>query len=120
VGVKLADRAILFSLGVLYTSSALAFDNGQYDKLDPQIRAWVKGLHDNVGVSCCDTADGYPTEAEWDNDTGKYRVKIDGAWIPVPDHTVVGGPNRLGYAVVWYIKYVNTVVIRCFLPGPTG
>jgi hypothetical protein len=105
--------------------AAFARDRGQYGGVDPATRAWVKGLTDKGGYSCCDTADGYPADVDWDNDTGKYRVRIDGAWYDVPEDAVIKQPNRLGYAVVWWyptteIDGRRTPHIRCFLPGAGG
>jgi hypothetical protein len=104
---------------------ARARDDGRYQNVDPTIKAWVKSLTDRQGNNCCDTADGYPAEVEWDNDTGRYRVRIDGAWYDVPDEAVITQPNRLGYAVVWYHpRYERdgrkVPVIQCFLPGAGG
>jgi hypothetical protein len=115
----------VFSSLLYLTSVAVAHDDGRYQDTDPGIKAWVKGLTDKSGKGCCDTADGYPAEVEWDSDTGRYRVFIAGAWRDVPDETVIKTPNRLGYAVVWYypsyeIDGQMTPKIRCFLPGASG
>jgi hypothetical protein len=105
--------------------AARAHDDGRYSKVDPAIKAWIKALTDKKGNGCCDTADGYPADVEWDTDTGHYRVRIDGAWYDVPDEALIDKPNRLGYAMVWY--YPNYEAdgrlvpkIRCFLPGAGG
>jgi hypothetical protein len=103
---------------------AHARDDGRFRNIDPEIKAWVKGLTDKHGEGCCDTADGYPAEVEWDNDTGKYRVRLDGQWYDVPDDAVIEQPNRLGYAVVWWYQTHNghqlVPKIKCFLPGAGG
>ena len=117
--------ATAFAALLYLTSVALAHDDGRYRDVDPGVKAWVKGLTDKSGTGCCDTADGYPTEAEWDSDTGRYRVQIEGAWYDVPDEALIEAPNRLGYAVVWYyptreIDGRMTPKIRCFLPGASG
>jgi hypothetical protein len=118
-----AFAALLHLLSL--ASLALAHDDGRYRDIDPAIKAWVKGLTDHDGKGCCDTADGYPAEAEWDSDTGRYRVYIEGAWRDVPDQALIKQPNRLGYAVVWYYPAYEldgqmTPKIRCFLPGADG
>ena len=46
-----------------------------------------------------------------------YRVRLDGAWVDVPDEAVVTEPNRVGRAMVWPIKSYMGVTIRCFMPG---
>jgi hypothetical protein len=107
------------------STSAVAHDDGRYQNTDPGIKAWVKELTDKNGKGCCDTADGYPAEVEWDSDTGHYRVYIGGQWRDVPDEALIEQPNRLGYAVVWYYPSYEadgrmTPKIRCFLPGAGG
>jgi hypothetical protein len=49
---------------------------------------------------------------------GKYRVRLYGEWILVPDDAVVTEPNKFGPAVVWpYMDAKGVTQIRCFLPG---
>ena len=49
---------------------------------------------------------------------GKYRVRLKGEWIVVPDSALITEPNRYGPAVVWpYRDADGTTQIRCFLPG---
>jgi hypothetical protein len=99
---------------------------------------WVLGLKNNVGGSCCDTADGFPVEVDgWDmagtvDDTSAmrqfeasiarsgYRVWLaDGKWHDVPNFALVDPrTNKLCYAVVWLQP--ATFNIRCFLPGAGG
>ena len=52
-----------------WASPGLARDDGRYQNSDPGLKAWVKQLTDKNGNGCCDTADGYPAEVEWDSDT---------------------------------------------------
>jgi hypothetical protein len=117
--------ATAFAALLSLTSFALAHDDGRYGNIDLGVKAWIQGLTDASGKGCCDTADGYPAEADWDSDTGRYRVHIEGAWYDVPDEALVKTPNRLGYAVVWYYPIHEldgrmTPKIRCFLPGASG
>ena len=58
-----------------------------------------------------------PTDVDWESKDGHYRVRLDGAWIDVPDEAVVTEPNRAGRAMVWPIKSYMGVTIRCFMPG---
>lgn len=109
--------AILIALLTVKSVSAFARDDGRYSQTDPEIKAWVHGLKDKNGAGCCDTADGYPAEVDWDTDTGRYRVRIDGEWYVVPDDAVLEEPNRIGYATVWYWHKDGVPQIRCFLPG---
>jgi hypothetical protein len=123
--VVIGSLAAMFAATFVWATPARARDDGRYKNVDPAIKAWVKGLTDRNGNNCCDTADGYPAEVEWDNDSGRYRVRIDGAWYDVPDDAVITQPNRIGYAVVWYHpRYERdgrkVPVIQCFLPGAGG
>ncbi|MGY4497359.1 hypothetical protein ACVWYH_001286 [Bradyrhizobium sp. GM24.11] len=52
------------------TSAAFAFDNGQYDNVPPDIRAWFKSVIAPNGVPCCDISDGHRT----DYDVSQRRV----------------------------------------------
>ena len=127
VNVPLVQLLAIVMLVLLSGLPAAAREQypGQYDNVDPVIREWVRGLKDKGGVSCCDTADGFPAEVEWDNDTGKYRVRIDGEWYVVPDSALLTEPNRLGYATIWYwysweVSGKRKPNIRCFIPGAGG
>ena len=57
-------------------------------------------------------------DVDWDTQNGRYRVKLHGEWIVVPDDAVVKEPNRFGPAVVWpYMDVNGATQIRCFMPG---
>ena len=115
-----AQRCLLLAaLALVATiSCAPARDDGRYAGIDPAIRDWIRGLANRDGEGCCDTADGYPAEAEWDTSAGGYRVRIDGRWWPVPAHALIARPNRLGFAVVWFWRrFDGEPQIRCFVPG---
>jgi hypothetical protein len=57
-------------------------------------------------------------DVDWDSQDGRYRVRVQGQWIVVPDAALVTEPNRFGPAVVWPFLDGNGVMqIRCFLPG---
>lgn len=110
---------------------AHAFDSGQYEGVDPQLRSWFKGVKSKNGVPCCDMADGHQTDFKVD-EAGHYFVPIaevqDGlnpVWMRVPDNAVItsqGNPNDR--AVVWYVRQgpppipggPPNVFIRCFVP----
>ena len=67
---------------------------------------------------CCSDADGSAvSDVDWESKDGHYRVRLDGAWVDVPDEAVVTEPNRVGRAMVWPIKSYMGVTIRCFMPG---
>ena len=51
-------------------------------------------------------------------------MPINGEWVQVPEEAVVyNAGNPVGDAVVWYtsfpndINYLNSIFIRCFVPG---
>lgn len=105
-----------FSFAALIASSAFAFDNGQYDHVPADIRAWFKSVVSPTGVPCCDISDGHRTEYDFRN--GGYWVPIDGAWWQVPDRAIVRDRgNPVGEAVVWYVNHRGSIVISCFVPA---
>jgi hypothetical protein len=113
---------------LLVVASAIeapARDYGQYHDIDPALRQWIEGWKDKTGRGCCETADGYPTEYEWDTAGNRYKVRIEGKWYVVPAEAVVEGPYKVGFATVWYwwsfdLGGKETHHIRCFLPGSGG
>ncbi len=42
--------------------AAFAFDNGQYNDVPPDIRAWFRNVLAPNGVPCCDISDGHRTD----------------------------------------------------------
>jgi hypothetical protein len=59
---RLTHGAMLAWLAMM-AGAALAFDNGQYDNVPPDIRAWFKSVIAPNGVPCCDISDGHRTSA---------------------------------------------------------
>lgn len=120
-----SSLTLLVALGIFFpVAAAHADDTGQNRQVSPEIEAWTEALTNQVGIGCCTTENGFrPAEVEWDISVNSYRVKLDGQWILVPDEAVIRGPNRLGYAAVWFeidhdIDFEeSTFEIRCFLPG---
>ncbi len=96
--------------------AAFARDDGRYAN-DP-LKSWFDQLASGRGL-CCSFADGVSIQdVDWDTQDGHYRVRLNGAWIDVPDSAVVSEPNRFGPAVVWpYLDSDGNTQIRCFLPG---
>lgn len=123
-------RAILKAIGLFFLTMVLLYpmmsharDDGRYAQ--SPLNGWVKSLKDKRGISCCDTADGFPAEVEWDTKGERYRVRIEGEWYDVPADAVLEQPNRLGYPMVWFTwQYENSVktkpLIRCFIAGAGG
>jgi hypothetical protein len=112
---RFAQLALLARLSAL-TSAALAFDNGQFDNVPSDIRAWFKGVIAPNGVPCCDISDGHRTE--YDFREGAYWVPIEGQWMQVPTHAIIRDRgNPVGEAVVWYVHHRGGIVISCFVPA---
>lgn len=104
---------------LLFTTSAAAIDTDGFGlRLSPEQREYVKNLKNNSGVPCCDDADGF--EAEWDYDflsPSGYKVRMpNGEWSQVPTEAVIT-PNKLGAARVWAVQIAGKWYARCFLAG---
>ena len=96
--------------------AALAFDNGQYEDVPADIRAWFKSVMAPNGVPCCDISDGHRTE--YDVRAGAYWVPIEGQWMLVPERAVIRDRGKpVGQAVVWYVRHRGAIVVSCFVPA---
>ena len=106
----------LLVLSLLMTGSSAARDDGRY--ASSPLKAWFDQLASGKGL-CCSFADGVSVDnVDWDTQDGRYRVRIQGQWVIVPDIAVVTEPNKFGPAVVWPYQDVNGATqIRCFMPG---
>ncbi|WOH83623.1 hypothetical protein RX327_11070 [Bradyrhizobium sp. BEA-2-5] len=112
---RLTHVAVLAWLAMM-AGAALAFDNGQYDHVPPDIRAWFKSVIAPNGVPCCDISDGHRTE--YDVRGGAYWVPIDGQWMEVPARAIIRDRgNPVGQAVVWYVHHRGAIIISCFVPA---
>lgn len=82
------------------------------------LKPWFDKLSSRKGL-CCSFADGLKVEdVDWDVLNGRYRVRLNGNWIVVPDNALVTEPNKFGPAVVWPYQDASGVTqIRCFIPG---
>src|ERR1700709_256760 len=83
---RLAHIALLACLSILATA-AIAFDNGHYENVPADIRAWFKSVMAPNGVPCCDISDGHKTE--YDVRQGAYWVPIEGEGMGVPARAVI-------------------------------
>ena len=93
-----------------------AVDQGQFENVSPEIRAWFKSVTAPNGVPCCDISDGHRTDYDMRN--GAYWVPIEGEWMQVPDRAVIkDAGNPVGDAVVWYVRHRGAIIISCFVPG---
>jgi len=102
-------------LAALSFDNAVARDDGRY--ADSPLKGWFDSLKSGRGP-CCSDADGFAvSDPDWDLEGTLYRVRLDGAWIVVPDDAVITEPNRAGRTMVWPIKGSLGTSIRCFMPG---
>lgn len=106
----------------LLSTSAPAFDNGQYENVDPKIRNWFKSIRSPHGVPCCDIGDGhYTTWRQSEFEGHEYDVPIEGVWTPVPNEAIIKNTNNpTNEAIVWYVNQggAHNWYIRCFVLGP--
>jgi len=108
---KIATTGVL--LGIL---AALTLGHVKaHDHNHPELEGWFKSLHSKGGAWCCNGDDA--EEVEWDTSEGKYRVRVEGQWINVPNDAVVEGENKVGGARVWLYYTNGRPNVRCFLPG---
>jgi hypothetical protein len=112
--MKAFPLALIFLLLALLPAPAR--DDGRF--AGTPLHAWFDHLMSGRGL-CCSFADGVSIQdVDWDTQNGKYRVRLYGEWIVVPENAVVTEPNIFGPAVVWpYIAFDGTIQVRCFLPS---
>jgi hypothetical protein len=123
---KTMQKYLILAIVLVLASLSCAFprDKGQFQNIEPKIRAWFKSVKSPDGVPCCDIADGH--RATWRGaGNGSYEVRIEGLWLPVPPGAVVRIPNPVGEAVVWHSREGDLdggelPRIRCFVPGTEG
>jgi hypothetical protein len=112
--------AFLFVATVIWLFLSMHFayarDDGRY--ANAPLKSWFDQLASGKGL-CCSFADGTQIDdVDWDTRDGRYRVRLNGEWIVVPESALVQEPNRFGPAVVWpYLDADGATQIRCFLPG---
>lgn len=124
----LAALGVLVLIGFGLTRS-FARDDGRY--AGSPLKAWFNTLRSERWGLCCSGADGSAvSDVDWRSHDGAYQVRLDGAWIDVPDDAVVKAPNLFGRAMVWPMhgrfsgngtfESLEGLTIRCFMPGPMG
>ncbi len=116
VRLKLSRRSTLLVASlVLWGGNALGRDDGRY--ANSPLKPWFDSLRSQLGP-CCSDADGFAVaDPDWESHNGRYRVRLDGQWIDVPDEAVITEPNRAGRTMVWPVKTAFGISIRCFMPG---
>jgi hypothetical protein len=112
----IASSLVTVCMLVFVPSHVSARDDGRY--ANSPLKTWFDQLASGKGL-CCSFADGVSVEdVDWDTQDGRYRVRIQGQWVLVPEAALVVEPNRFGPAVVWpYQDAAGSTQIRCFLPG---
>jgi hypothetical protein len=82
------------------------------------LKPWFDQLRSGGGSLCCSDADGTAlSDVDWEAKGGKYRVRIGGEWVEVPDDAVITVPNRAGRTMVWPYYTQGSPHVRCFMPG---
>ena len=83
--MKALLAALIFFLGAFVPVQAR--DDGRY--ANEPLHASFDHLASGNGL-CCSFADGFSVQdVDWDTQDGKYRVRLYGEWIIVPDNAVV-------------------------------
>lgn len=82
------------------------------------LKGWFDSLKSDKGP-CCSFADGVTIEdVDVETKDGRYRVRIEGEWLDVPNEALVTVPNKFGRPVVWPFKDSDgKTQIRCFIAG---
>ena len=83
--------AVALCVLVLVPKSLAARDDGRY--ANSPLKAWFDKLASGKGL-CCSFADGVSVQdVDWDTQNGRYRVRLHGEWVLVPESAVVTEPN---------------------------
>jgi hypothetical protein len=84
------------------------------------LRSYLHRRQFSACFLCCSDADGTAvSDVDWESKDGRYRVRLGGEWIDVPDDALVTVPNRAGRTMIWPMPMIegDTIKIRCFMPG---
>jgi hypothetical protein len=96
--MKITTLGILFGLlaGCMLGNVRARDLDGRYAA--SPLKEWFNQLSSGKGL-CCSDADGTAlSDVDWESKNGKYRVRLGGEWIVVPDDAVITEPNRAGRA----------------------
>ena len=112
LALLLALLLLLFMVVALSTAQA-------HEHQRKDLESWYGTLQSKKGPCC-----GGPNEdatalsdLQWRTKGDGYEVFVEGAWIDVPEDTVVHERNLAGGARVWLYHFGGAPVVRCFLPG---
>lgn len=109
----------IVTIGVVILLVLLVAPARSHDHTRPGLDGWYSGLKSGKGP-CCDGpgVDAlYLAEVDWESKDGRYRVRIDGEWVEVPDDAVLTEANRDGRTLVWPTWRDGRRAVRCFIPG---
>jgi len=113
--MMLENRAPRIFLGIflaIFVAPALA-----HDPSHPELNGWFDKLASGRGL-CCSLTDGVTVaDPDWESRDGRYRVRLYGEWIDVPDDALITEPNRFGRTMVWPMLFNGKISVRCFMPG---
>lgn len=108
--------AVIFVLLYLVLKNAFAHDHNR-----AELNGWFKSLESRAKAPCCDGSDATRLDdVDWESKGGRYRVRIDGEWVDVPESAVIDGPNLAGQTMVWPTWSDGKRTVRCFIAGALG
>jgi hypothetical protein len=90
-----------------------------HDHARPGLDGWYSDLKSGKGP-CCDGpgVDAlHLADVDWESKDGRYRVRIEGEWVDVPDDAVLKEANRDGRTLVWPWWKDGKRAVRCFITG---
>jgi hypothetical protein len=112
-------RAWIVPLLVGLVLISLSVGSRAHDHHRPDLKPWFESLRSRANTPCCDGTDATRLDdIDWESKGGRYRVRLNGQWVDVPEDAVIDGPNRAGTAMVWpFFQMGAPTGIRCFMPG---
>lgn len=117
---QLVGLGMALACVALLVAAVLAAPARGHDHSRPDLDSWFGGLRSAGGAPCCGGPKVDATvleDADWEARAGRYRVRIEGEWVDVPDSAVVNEPNRAGRTLVWPYHQDGHPRVRCFMPG---
>ncbi len=119
---KLSGWMVLIIVSIALLMMAISIQHARaHDHSRPSLDPWFKSLKSRAGAHCCDGSDFTRLEdVDWESRDGRYRVRIDGEWVDVPEDALVDGPNKAGVTMVWPGFKDGRPSVRCFKPGSMG
>lgn len=107
------------TVGVVILLILLVTPSRAHDHSRPGLKPWFESLRSRANTPCCDGSDATRLDdVDWESRDGRYRVRLSGQWMDVPEDAVIDGPNRAGPAMVWpFFQMGVPIGVRCFMPG---